>query len=639
MFSFFRTCNSRSCCRVNHTYVYVPIPFLVMLLLQFVLIVVDRALYLRKYMLGKILFQYALIIGVHIWMFFILPFITERTFNTLAPPPMWYMMKCIYLLLSAYQIRCGYPRRIIGNFLCKSYRFLNMLSFRCFMAVPFVFELRTLMDWIWTDTSMTLMDWLKMEDIFANVYLLKCSRYVDDEFPAERGAKKSTTTKYMLGGTVLAFVIAIIWFPLVFFAFGNTVGQPNPPTDVTVKIRIGPFLPVYQMSAQSKDIELYSESDYSQLSNLFATDRTAQTFLSNYMYNDVAVVSLNANSTMKWDISPPELDRLEREAESKLDRLEREAESSECGIQHMYPSTIHTHILHVQRRGGSVPQRQLDHEVGHLTMKWDISPPELDRLEREAESKLDRLEREAESSECGIQHMYPSTIHTHILHVQRRGGSVFKRQLDHEVGHLTMKWDISPSELDRLEREAESSECDIQHMYPSTIHTHILHVQRRGGSVPQRQLDHEVGHLTTKWDISPPELDRLEREAESSECGIQHMYPSTIHTHILHVQRRGGSVPQRQLDHEVGHLTMKWDISPPELDRLEREAESNNTLIVKFTFVITRISNNPQNPPTIEDSREVELPAHDEKGQRTQERIMLSKMLTNDTTPDDWSVN
>lgn len=56
----------------------VPIPFLVMLILQFGLIVIDRALYLRKFMLGKILFQYALIIGVHIWMFFVLPFITER---------------------------------------------------------------------------------------------------------------------------------------------------------------------------------------------------------------------------------------------------------------------------------------------------------------------------------------------------------------------------------------------------------------------------------------------------------------------------------------------------------------------------------------------------------------------------------
>ncbi|CAF4785187.1 unnamed protein product [Pieris macdunnoughi] len=299
----------------------VPIPFLVMLILQFALIIIDRALYLRKFMLGKILFQYALIIGVHIWMFFVLPFITERTFNTLLPPPMWYMMKSIYLLLSAYQIRCGYPRRIIGNFLCKSYRFINMICFRGFMAVPFLFELRTLMDWIWTDTSMTLMDWLKMEDIFASVFLLKCSRYVEDEFPQPRGVKKSTTSKYLLGGGVLAFVIAIIWFPLVFFAFGNSVGEPNPPTDVTVKIRIGPFLPVYQMSAQSHNIDVYTEQDYTQLSNMYARDRTAQTFLSNYMYNDVAVITINPNSTAVWNISPPELDRLEREALSNSSLL------------------------------------------------------------------------------------------------------------------------------------------------------------------------------------------------------------------------------------------------------------------------------------------------------------------------------
>lgn len=41
------------------------------------------------------------------------------------------------------------------------------------MAVPFLFELRALMDWIWTDTSMTLSDWLKMEDIFAQIFQLK----------------------------------------------------------------------------------------------------------------------------------------------------------------------------------------------------------------------------------------------------------------------------------------------------------------------------------------------------------------------------------------------------------------------------------------------------------------------------------
>jgi len=56
----------------------VPMPFLIMLFLQFVLIVVDRALYLRKYIRGKIVFQFLLVFGGHIWLFFILPVLTGR---------------------------------------------------------------------------------------------------------------------------------------------------------------------------------------------------------------------------------------------------------------------------------------------------------------------------------------------------------------------------------------------------------------------------------------------------------------------------------------------------------------------------------------------------------------------------------
>jgi len=50
------------------------------------------------------------------------------TENTVAQ--LWYFTKCIYFALSAYQIRCGYPTRILGNFLTKKYNYVNLLLFK-----------------------------------------------------------------------------------------------------------------------------------------------------------------------------------------------------------------------------------------------------------------------------------------------------------------------------------------------------------------------------------------------------------------------------------------------------------------------------------------------------------------------------
>ncbi|XP_049822868.1 piezo-type mechanosensitive ion channel component isoform X3 [Aethina tumida] len=294
----------------------VPALFLVMLILQFMLIIIDRGIFLRKNIIAKLIFQYIQILFLHIWLFVLFPVMTGTYFNSVLPPQMYYMVKCFYLLLSAYQIRCGYPTRILGNFLCKGYSYLNMFLFKGFMFIPFLFELRTVMDWMWTDTSMTVFDWIKMEDIFQHIFQLKCTRHVEDKYPQERGERKKPLVKYFMGGALLAAIIGIIWFPLVFFSLGNAVGEPNLPYDVTLEIRIGPYEPVYQMSAQNNSFNEFSEADYQQMLNAYSSNKAAISFISNYLPSDISAVRLNTDSANIWSISPPDRQRMVEEIKS-----------------------------------------------------------------------------------------------------------------------------------------------------------------------------------------------------------------------------------------------------------------------------------------------------------------------------------
>lgn len=56
----------------------VPLPFVIMLLTITLMIVMDRALYLRKAVVAKLIYQLVSIILFHIWIFYVLPWITRR---------------------------------------------------------------------------------------------------------------------------------------------------------------------------------------------------------------------------------------------------------------------------------------------------------------------------------------------------------------------------------------------------------------------------------------------------------------------------------------------------------------------------------------------------------------------------------
>lgn len=56
----------------------VPVMFLLMLILQFMLIIIDRGIFLRKNILAKIIFQFTQVFFLHIWLFVCFPLMTKR---------------------------------------------------------------------------------------------------------------------------------------------------------------------------------------------------------------------------------------------------------------------------------------------------------------------------------------------------------------------------------------------------------------------------------------------------------------------------------------------------------------------------------------------------------------------------------
>ncbi|KAJ4892562.1 Piezo-type mechanosensitive ion channel-like protein [Raphanus sativus] len=273
-----------------------PVDFVIILMVIFFLIVVDRVIYLCSFATGKvvyylfslILFTYA--VTEYAWSIY--P--TQQHAAGLALRFI-FLAKAMSLALQAIQIRYGLPHKstLYRQFLTSEVSRINYYGYRLYRALPFLYELRCVLDWSCTATSLTMYDWLKLEDVNASLYLVKCDTVLN-RATHKHGERQTKMTKCCNGICLFFILLCVIWAPMLMYSSGNPTNIANPIKDASVQIDIktvGGKLTLFQttlckrISGDNIDLGL---------------DLGSQSFLPTYNKNDIQLICCQADASVLW---------------------------------------------------------------------------------------------------------------------------------------------------------------------------------------------------------------------------------------------------------------------------------------------------------------------------------------------------
>ena len=267
---------------------------------------------------------------IHIFIFFCLPYygvvdeneelnkLTNNVFILL-----FYLLYIFYFIFSAFQIKYGFSdlRKMSG--LMKHTNTFHSIFYKAFKLIPFLFELKSFIDWTFTTTSLDLWKWLKLEEVISLLYINKC--FAKGNMKRRIGTKIPLYFKLSMGGSIFFGVLLIVFGPIFLFSSLNPTNEVRPVIGVNLKVvlQIPPNdeenQQIYEltlMDLHNSQIKVFSsESEYNNYVNQESSN--IRRYISAFKYQQVQRVKIFGYSETNWDISPKILDYF---SENKKDK-------------------------------------------------------------------------------------------------------------------------------------------------------------------------------------------------------------------------------------------------------------------------------------------------------------------------------
>jgi hypothetical protein len=211
--------------------------FVSVMILLFFNLVLDRILYLCRSDNLKWAMQIFLVFLFHIVLIAAYPM--QQGIGVLR---VYYLIKAVYFAFSAMQIKTLYPIYTQGEFLTNDEEPSNMTyyAYCVYRTIPFLYELRCLLDWACTRTSLDFYQWFKLEDIHGQLFVNRCiiSQYKKQREDRKEGQAQSVSTKLLVGALAFASLCVLLWLPLLLFSSGSALMESNPPMSATMVISL-----------------------------------------------------------------------------------------------------------------------------------------------------------------------------------------------------------------------------------------------------------------------------------------------------------------------------------------------------------------------------------------------------------------
>lgn len=271
--------------------------------------------YGKTAMLMKIVIHVFIIILIHYYLCFRLP-LSGKTFFCNSPSlVICYLFFAWYLYYSSFQIKFGYPEADTTQIFTTNTDVFTRTAFKVYRAIPFLTELKAILDWTVIRTSLDLFQWIKLDDAYANLYNCKAEMAVRKE--NKQGTPRHFWEKCSNGCILVVLLLVIIIGPILIFSTLNPILETNNVNSgiISIELVVSPkitenstdhFSNVFELyRVENLEIKGFSGDDFSLLTHSFyGIDQDSQ--------SRAQKVTLMAYSEKNWEISKPRLKDLEK---------------------------------------------------------------------------------------------------------------------------------------------------------------------------------------------------------------------------------------------------------------------------------------------------------------------------------------